>query len=273
MATTTAATTAPARLTTPRFKVLGMIALADGQNVTLDRRQTTSRDWLFEQGLVQWNSKQKAYLATADGWRALAANSGNQEVGPELAALIDERTARTVEVQAEDDEPVEAEPTETPNDEIAAVLAQAPVRTATAETTPAGKVSKSCSCGKFWAGTTTQPEEGGDLVIENERNTGCDAMTTRQFAPGHDAKLVSFLVAAELDGLELHDGEGTSADAVTMLRNRGLGLLAHKAKRALEIGLRKAQAAKARAEAKAAKTTAPREVAAKVAKGETTAKK
>lgn len=272
MATTTAATTAPARLTTPRFKVLGMIALADGQNVTLDRRQTTSRDWLFEQGLVQWNSKQKAYLATADGWRALAANSGNQEVSPELAALIDERTTRTVEVEVSEPTTI-ATDLATMDDEIAKVLAQAPVRTATAEATPAGKVSKDCSCGKFWAGTTTQPEEGGDLVIENERNTGCDAMTTRQFAPGHDAKLVSFLVAAELDGLELHDGEGTSADAVTMLRNRGLGLLAHKAKRALEIGLRKAQAAKARAEAKAAKTAAPREVAAKVAKGETTAKK
>lgn len=277
MATTTTAAAAPARLTTPRFKVLGMVALADGETVTLDKRQTTSRDWLFEQGLVQWHAKRKVYLATVEGWRALAANADNQEVSPELAALIAERTTRTVDVAVEVSEPTTiATDLKTMDDEIATVLAQAPVRTAKTEATPAGKVSKPCDCAKFWAGITTQPVEGGDLVIEDERNTGCDSMTTRLFAPGHDAKLVSFLVAAELDGLELHDGEGTSADAVTMLRNRGLTLLAHKARRALEIGLRKAQAAKARAEVKAkakADKPAPREVGAKVAKGETTTKK
>lgn len=67
-----------------------------------------------------------------------------------------------------------------------------------------------CTCRKFEAGTRTEIA-GGDVDFTNVRTTGCNASTTRTFAQGHDAKLVSFLVAAELDGLEIAlVGQGSS---------------------------------------------------------------
>lgn len=67
-----------------------------------------------------------------------------------------------------------------------------------------------CNCRNFEAGNRVDVE-GGDVDFVNVRTTGCNASTTRLFAQGHDAKLVSFLVAAEQDGLEIAlVGQGSS---------------------------------------------------------------
>lgn len=68
-------------------------------------------------------------------------------------------------------------------------------------TTKTGSL-RPCTCRSFEAGTRTEVT-GGDVDFTDVRTTGCTASTTRLFAQGHDAKLVSFLVAAELDGLEI----------------------------------------------------------------------
>lgn len=67
-----------------------------------------------------------------------------------------------------------------------------------------------CNCRNFEAGNRVDVE-GGDVDFVNVRTTGCNASTTRLFAQGHDAKLISFLVAAEQDGLEIAlVGQGSS---------------------------------------------------------------
>jgi len=67
-----------------------------------------------------------------------------------------------------------------------------------------------CSCRLFEAGTRVDLPNG-DVDFVDVRTTGCNASTTRLFAQGHDAKLVSFLVAAELDSLEIAlTGQGSS---------------------------------------------------------------
>jgi hypothetical protein len=67
-----------------------------------------------------------------------------------------------------------------------------------------------CNCRNFEAGNRIDVE-GGDVDFVDVRTTGCNASTTRLFAQGHDAKLVSFLVAAELDNLEIAlVGQGSS---------------------------------------------------------------
>lgn len=68
-------------------------------------------------------------------------------------------------------------------------------------TTRPGKL-RSCSCRLFEAGRRVDVA-GGDVDFIDVVTTGCKASTTRLFAQGHDAKLVSFLVAAEMDGLEI----------------------------------------------------------------------
>lgn len=67
-----------------------------------------------------------------------------------------------------------------------------------------------CTCRNFEAGNRVDVE-GGDVDFIDVRTTGCTASTTRLFAQGHDAKLVSFLVAAELANLEIAlVGQGSS---------------------------------------------------------------
>ncbi|MFE2612272.1 hypothetical protein ACFXA2_01480 [Micromonospora chalcea] len=90
-----------------------------------------------------------------------------------------------------------------------------------AKRTKVGKLGP-CTCSKFEVGVTVDGPDGSepDVTIET---TGCDRRTPRLFAQGHDAKLVSFLVRAELDGKEVRygRGEGTviTSDAVTALKS------------------------------------------------------
>ncbi|MFK4243542.1 hypothetical protein ACI2KV_11740 [Micromonospora chokoriensis] len=81
---------------------------------------------------------------------------------------------------------------------------------------------KACRCSTFEVGTTTDGPDGSepDVTIET---TGCTGQTPRLFNQGHDAKLVSFLVKAELEGKEVRYGRGegvvTTSDAVTACKS------------------------------------------------------
>lgn len=47
-----------------------------------------------------------------------------------------------------------------------------------------------------------------DVDREDDYTTGCQAMTIRTFAQGHDAKLVGFMVRAEIQGHDISKAEG-----------------------------------------------------------------
>lgn len=104
-----------------------------------------------------------------------------------------------------------------------------------AKSKKAGKLTP-CFCRTFEVGVDTGTDENPDITIET---TGCDRMTNRTFAQGHDAKLVSFLVAAELDGKDIRYGRDsgmvTTTDAVGAAKLVSQEL-AHKAKVALANG-------------------------------------
>ena len=61
-----------------------------------------------------------------------------------------------------------------------------------------------------------ESEPGGDLIWDAEYNTGCPGiLTSKTFAPGHDAKTVGFLLEMHAKGLEvsrLDGGVRTYAD-------------------------------------------------------------
>jgi hypothetical protein len=65
---------------------------------------------------------------------------------------------------------------------------------ATTKTTP-------CACQKFEFGTF-------EIEQDDDYNTGCKQDTARTFAMGHDAKLVGYLVRAELAGEEIRMNNG-----------------------------------------------------------------
>lgn len=104
---------------------------------------------------------------------------------------------------------------------------------------------------------------------EDGRTTGCKAETKRQFAPGHDAKLKSFLIKAGAEGTEVIrtvDGIASPADASTHAAKFAFGhMIAAGITRAEGKAAEKAERAAARAARKAApKAKAPAKVTAKV---------
>lgn len=116
------------------------------------------------------------------------------------------------------------------------------------------KALKPCACSLFQVEKRTDIADG-DLV-----RTGCTRQTNRQFAQGHDAKLVSFLVAADIEGrLMMVDGLAENFGSADEILRATFGeALAAKAQRAIVNALDKAARAKT---PKAAKAAAPREVA------------
>lgn len=68
------------------------------------------------------------------------------------------------------------------------------------KTTKTAKALHSCECSKFEAHI-----EGSDVTF----TTGCNAQTVRTFAPGHDAKLKSALIAWAILGYEIRKGDAT----------------------------------------------------------------
>lgn len=159
---------------------------------------------------------------------------------------------------------------------------------------------KPCFCSRF----LLVDESDGDNPAEFD--TDCSATTMRSFAQGHDARLVSFLVQGEFDGLKVHENRdgvryqydgaahavGTISQALADKADAAISRLrvaadAKKAREAERTATRDAKAAEAKkaketkdaekAAAKAAKeaekankpakATAPREVGATVVEG------
>jgi hypothetical protein len=121
------------------------------------------------------------------------------------------------------------------------------------ETTQAEAVA--CTCSQF--------------ATEDGRTTGCAAETKRLFAPGHDAKLKSFLIKAGAEGIEVIrtvDGIANPADASTHAAKFAFGhMVAAGITRAETKAAEKAERAAARAARKAApKAKAPAKITAKV---------
>lgn len=126
---------------------------------------------------------------------------------------------------------------------------------------------KACKCRDFEAHVMTDGGNPDDIEIVG---TGCKAETNRLFAQGHDAKLVSFLVKWELDGLNIAYGRATGVlthtDAVGAAGTVSEAL-AVKAQNALNKATEKEIARKARQDTKARKAAEvkpPRQVAARV---------
>lgn len=130
--------------------------------------------------------------------------------------------------------------------------AEQPTEAKPTKTKKAGKLVP-CFCRTFEVGEDIETNGQPDVTIET---TGCDRMTNRTFAQGHDAKLVSFLVRAELDGKDIRYGRDTglvtTTDAVAACRLVSQEL-AHKAKVALANGKDKDAKKAERAAAKQAK--------------------
>ena len=102
------------------------------------------------------------------------------------------------------------------------------------------------------------------FATEDGRTTGCAAETKRLFAPGHDAKLKSFLIRMGAEGTEVIrtlDGLASSADASTHAAKFAFG---HMVAAGITRAEGKAAAKAERAAARAAKKTAPKTVTAKV---------
>ncbi len=116
-----------------------------------------------------------------------------------------------------------------------------------------------CACRSFEFGSYDPDTEQDDTYT-----TECNQTTTRVFAQGHDAKLVGFLVRAELAGEEISlidGGMRTSFGAVTAARAISEALAA---KAQAQLDAAKARLAKtaareaAKAARKSAKAAAPK---------------
>lgn len=114
---------------------------------------------------------------------------------------------------------------------------------------PPVKTDNPCECSHWWAGITVDGADGSEPTIEDEMTTECDGrLVSRTFAQGHDAKLKSLLIRAGVAGLDVHDGRGTSADAVNMAGRFGWGALVGKG---VASGLAKLETKRLRDTAKA----------------------
>ncbi|MFI2634743.1 hypothetical protein ACH5A2_30825 [Streptomyces collinus] len=106
--------------------------------------------------------------------------------------------------------------------------------------------------------------------LEDGRNTGCKAETKRLFAPGHDAKLKSFLIkagaAGELVTRVAEDGHRTSGQADSLAAKFTFGYMVKAGvTRARDKAAEKAARAEQRKAKKAApKAKTPKKVTAKV---------
>ncbi|GLP71740.1 hypothetical protein TUSST3_83590 [Streptomyces sp. TUS-ST3] len=135
-------------------------------------------------------------------------------------------------------------------------MAAKTAKTAQAETT--ADELHPCECAAYDAlpaDLTNADLETGDYEVFT---TGCTATTKRQFAPGHDAKLKSFLIKHGAAGNDIRRNEGgvaTSASAEQHAARYAFGhMVAAGVKRAEEKAAEKAR----KAEERAARKTTPR---------------
>lgn len=123
------------------------------------------------------------------------------------------------------------------------------------DTTADATGATACECSKYEAQIAEQHTEE-NLASGNYDtfSTGCTATTKREFAPGHDAKLKSFLILHGAQGHEIRYGiTVTTAEAEAKRYAFGYMIL-----EGIEKAKAKLAAKAERAAAKAAKATAPK---------------
>ena len=115
-----------------------------------------------------------------------------------------------------------------------------------AQTAAATKTA--CECGKWTVVSTT-----GEVA-----RTGCTEVTTREFAPGHDAKMKSLLIfAGANDHLVTRNGEGANVTPVVAANRHGFGhMVTAGIRRAKMLAEAKAERAAKREAMKALRATA-----------------
>lgn len=123
-------------------------------------------------------------------------------------------------------------------------------KTAATAATAAPATEKDCLCGAYEIVVEEfDTPDGPDYTAED---TGCSARTTRDFAPGHDAKLKSLMISAGVRGLQVrHNGGGVvrMGSAETMAASFAFSYMVIKG---IEAGRAKAEVRKNRADAKKA---------------------
>lgn len=123
-----------------------------------------------------------------------------------------------------------------------------------------------CECSKYTAAVAADIEDNIESGDWEEFTTGCDKQTPRTFAPGHDAKLKSFLIrysGGEYEITRADGGMSSTADAETHAAKYEFGhmVIAGIARKA-EKEQAKADKKAAKAERKATKTKPLAEVVA-----------
>lgn len=123
---------------------------------------------------------------------------------------------------------------------------------AAAAATPA--TEKDCLCGAYEIVVEEfDTPDGPDYTAED---TGCSARTTRDFAPGHDAKLKSLLISAGVRGLQVrHNAGGVVHMGSAEVMASGFAF-SYMVAKGIETGRAKAEVRMNRAAAK--KTAAPK---------------
>lgn len=122
-------------------------------------------------------------------------------------------------------------------------------------TAAAPATKKACLCSQYEIVLREWTDASGQPHVETE-GTGCTATTTRDFAPGSDAKLKSLLISAGVRGLEVRYNAGGvvhSGSAETMASRFAFAYMVRKG---IEAGRAKAEARNNRAAAK--KPAAPK---------------
>lgn len=102
----------------------------------------------------------------------------------------------------------------------------------------AKKAQKPCSCAAYSINVWNETSQDWDTAA----TTKCPGtLTTRDFAPGHDAKLKGFLIRAGVAGLEVSDNQGITASALQMAARFGFE---HMVRKGIAGGLIKAETKK-----------------------------
>jgi hypothetical protein len=84
------------------------------------------------------------------------------------------------------------------------------------------KTQTPCTCSKYVINEWNETKQDWDEIA----STGCPGtLTTREFAPGHDAKLKGFLIRAGLAYQEVSDDQGITASAEQMAKRFGFAHL------------------------------------------------
>jgi len=129
--------------------------------------------------------------------------------------------------------------------------------------TPEAQAEKPCLCGAY------ELEIGSDAETMQYADTGCAASTTRDFAPGHDAKLKALLIRAGVEDLSVRINKGGVVHVTTAEDAAAAFPFAYMVTNGIKNGKEKAAAQAARkadraARKEAAATKAPRARKAKV---------